>query len=166
MTEEDVVQAIVLAGFLNRPDGGRCFDHEDCAPVSLGISADRARIVFREGRAHRAQTDLVVKLGQSRRQSRDFGWFSGEEVLRQAAGGSWSDPRKTLQMLEQDPDRTRSQIHQPPPSGRTAMTWPPMIDRASATPGSFSASAMSPLSGSSGRPGTTSTSTSISVLPG
>ena len=110
--------------------------------------------------------DPVVELVERRRQSCDFGRIGGEQMFRQAAGGSWPDPRKALQMLEQDPHRCRSEIHQPPPSGRTATTWPPMIDRASATPGSFSASAMSPFSVAPGCSAASSTLTSISETPG
>ena len=86
-----------------------------------------------------------MELVQRRRQGRDLGRIRDEKVFGKSPGGPRPDSGETFEVLEQDPHGGGAQIHQRPPSGRTLTISPPMIERASAIPGSFSASAMSPF---------------------
>ena len=65
---EDVVEAGVDAGTLQRDDIQRFFDDSDGARITFGVGADRTRVIDRDIVAGRAEAGLRFKVAQGRRQ--------------------------------------------------------------------------------------------------
>ena len=86
---QDVVDALELAGPLQRQDVERLLDDAQPGLVAAGVAADRAERRVADVEAPIAEDDLVADVDQGRREGAGFGVRALEAGGRSAAGPSW-----------------------------------------------------------------------------
>ena len=102
---EDVIDALELAGPLQRQDVEGLLDDAQAGRVTTRVATDRAERRIADVEAAVAEDDLVADVDEGRGERAGLGIRGAEQVVRQALGGLGADPGQAREGIDEPRDR-------------------------------------------------------------